>query len=79
MLVGFAAAMVAAPFLTLFYGLELALVVLIAVLLATAFLAFDAARAPIVAAEVRRRMLGAVTLNFVLALLAGVLLLVRMR
>ncbi len=77
--VGFAAAMVAAPFLALLYGWDAALLALGAGLLATAFLAFDASRQARVEPAARRRLLAAAAINLGLALLAGLLLVVRLR
>jgi VIT1/CCC1 family predicted Fe2+/Mn2+ transporter len=73
------AAMVAAPFLALLYGGNAALVALCAGLLATAFLAFDASRRSDLDPSVRRRLHAAVAINLGLALLAGLLLLWRVR
>lgn len=72
-------AMVASPYLGLLYGIAAGLVALEAGLLATAFLAFDAARQPMLESSVRRRLVAAGTANLGLALAAGLLLLFRLR
>ena len=76
---GLVAAMVVAPFLALLYGANAALVALCAGLLATAFLALDAARRANPDPLVRRRLHAAAWINVGLALLAGLLLLWRVR
>ncbi|MBA3413756.1 MAG: hypothetical protein H0U10_00835 [Chloroflexia bacterium] len=74
-----AAAMVASPFLALLYGWEAALLTLGAGLLATAFLAFDASRHASLDLTAKRRLLVAGAVNIGLAIVAGLLLLERLR
>jgi hypothetical protein len=71
----FAGAMIAAPFLALTYGLTEGLAVMVAALAATAYLAWDAARAA--PDEVRRRLNVVAMVNGTLA--AGGLIVVVIR
>ncbi|MGH2559307.1 MAG: hypothetical protein ACRDJH_09600, partial [Thermomicrobiales bacterium] len=71
----FGGAMIAAPFLALTYGLTEGLAVMVAALVATTLLAFDAARTAI--PEVRPRLTVVAVVNGVLAVAGGVVLVVR--
>ena len=77
--IAFAAAIAAAPFAAALYGWEAALVTLMVALLATAYLAGETARQPSTGPADRRRMLTAAGVNVLLALLAGILLALRLR
>ncbi len=68
--------MVVAPFLALLYGLTEGLAVMVGALVATAFLAFDAARRA--APQVRRRLMVVAAVNGVLAVAGAVVLVARL-
>ena len=70
-----AAALVAAPFLALLYGLNAALAVMTLALTATAYLARTAAGAA--DAATRQRLRTAVVINVVLALVCAIVLVMR--